>query len=196
MTDLEKILIVRFSSIGDIVLASPLIRCLRKKFPHAQIDFLVKSQFSELVKYNPHLSSVIELKSSERDELRSLKKQIREQRYDAILDIHNSNRSRYLRLFCGAKHIRVVNKRAFVRFMLVKFKQHWYPKNIPSIAERYLETVKMFGVEDDGEHLEIFIPDEQSSAVTGLLSKYHLDKYEHVVGIVPVAKHFTKRWLP
>ena len=132
----------------------------------------------------------------EREELRALKRRIREQRYDAILDIHNSNRSRYLRLFSGTRHLRVVNKRAFARFMLVKFKQHWYQNNIPSIADRYLETAKLFGVEDDGEGLEVFIPDGQSSAVAGLLSKYRLDRYEHVVGIVPVARHLTKRWLP
>src|SRR5258706_15465705 len=103
MQTFAKILIIRFSSLGDIILASPLVRILRAAYPLAQIDFLVKSEYADILKMNPHLSSVIELKTTERAELRALKQQIRATRYDLLLDIHNSLRSRYLRLFSGAR---------------------------------------------------------------------------------------------
>src|SRR5437867_12704931 len=66
MPTLEKILIIRFSSIGDIILASPIVRALRRAYPNARIDFLVKSEYAELLQFNNRISSVIRLRSSER----------------------------------------------------------------------------------------------------------------------------------
>lgn len=194
MQNFHKILIIRFSSIGDIVLASPLIRVLRTNFPKAQIDFLVKSKYAELVRFNHHLSSVIELKTAESKELRALKEKIRQEQYDVIFDIHNSLRSRYLRMFSGAKVIAVIHKRVFERFMLIKFKWNFYKNAVP-VAQRYLETAESFGLHDDGKGLEIFIPDETLFSVSLMMSKYRLDRYNTVVGIAPSAKHNTKMWL-
>lgn len=193
MRAINKILIIRFSSIGDIILASPLIRALRAAHPDALIDFLVKSEYAELVRYNPHLSSIIELKTSEKEELKQLKLKIRSEHYDVIFDIHNSLRSRYLRKFSGAKHTSVVNKRLIARFARVNLKRNIYSKVI-SVADRYFETASAYGVRDDGKGLEIFIPDDTVSAVRALMSKYNLSRYERVVGFAPSAKHFTKRW--
>jgi lipopolysaccharide heptosyltransferase II len=195
MRALNKILIIRFSSIGDIVLASSLIRALRMSYPDALIDFLVKSEYAELVRFNPHLSSVITLRTSKMEELTDLRRRIGSERYDAIFDIHNSLRSRFLRLFSGAKHVSVVNKRVLPRFVLVKFKRNLY-NEVLSVANRYLETAAMYGVHDDGKGLEIFIPDDTASAVLAIMGKYNLTRYERVVGFAPAAKHYTKRWLP
>ncbi|HEV8537491.1 MAG TPA: lipopolysaccharide heptosyltransferase II [Bacteroidota bacterium] len=195
MPILEKILIIRFSSIGDILLASPLIRILRSTYPDAKIDFLVKSEYAELVKYNEHLTSVLELRTSEREELKLLKRKIRRERYTAIFDIHNSLRSRYLRIFSGAKYVRIVRKHALARFLLIHARKNLYPPPIVPVALRYLDTASTFGVEDDGNGLEVFIPDELCSSVSALLSKYRLEKHRLVAGFVPTSGHFTKRWL-
>lgn len=153
MHDVHKILIIRFSSIGDIVLASPLIRGLRAAYPEALIDFLVKSRYAELVRSNPQLSSVIELKTNELRELRVLRKKIRREQYDVVVDIHNSLRSRCVRLFSGARSTVVVNKRVFARMLLVKWKWNVYGRPV-SVADRYLETVSPIGVTNDRKGLE------------------------------------------
>lgn len=193
MDDPRKILIIRLSSIGDIVLASPLIRAIRAKHPAAQIDFLVKSEFAELVKFSHHLSGVIELRSADRRELKDLKKRIRDEHYDVILDIHNSLRSRYLRMFSGARVVCVVNKRVAARFFLVKSKLNFYDRIVP-VAERYLESAARIGVTDDRRGLELFIPDETMFAVSSALGKYRFERYDTVIGFAPAAKHYTKRW--
>ena len=195
MRDLKKILIIRFSSIGDIVLASPLVRVLRKTYPNAQIDFLVKKEYAELVQFNPHLTSIIVLTSSEKEELKAFRDSIRASRYDLIIDLHNSLRSRYLRWFSGARYIRVVDKRVVARFLLVNFKWNFY-RGVLSVPDRYLETVKHIGVRDDGKGLEIFIPEETTMAVGAIRSKYKLEHFDTTLGIAPMAKHSTKRWLP
>lgn len=193
MLSIQKILIVRFSSLGDILLTSPLIRVLRAAFPKSQIDFVVKSEFAELVRFNHHLSSVIELKSSSNTELRALKSRIRQERYDIILDLHNSLRSRYLRLFSGAKSLAVVNKRIIQRFFLIHFKWNFYEEATP-VAERYLKTARHLGIQNDGKGLELFIPDEVQFSIASLMGKYRLDRYDSVVGIAPAARHNTKMW--
>lgn len=195
MRNLNKILVIRFSSMGDIVLASPLIRVLRAAFPTARIDFMVKREYAELLKCNPHLSSVIELRSEGRQDLQELRSRVRREHYDAIIDIHNSLRSRYVRTFVGARSVRVVDKRLVERFFLIWFRRDLYRGAVP-VAERYLETVRRFGIRDDGGGLEIFVPEEILQSVAALLDKYKLDRYATVLGMAPMARHFTKRWLP
>jgi heptosyltransferase-2 len=138
---------------------------------------------------------VIELRSDDRQELKALKEAVRRERYDAIIDLHNSLRSRYLRMFAGARSVRVVHKRVAERSLLVRFKLNFYHGVVP-VAERYLETARRFGVTDDGGPLEIWVPEEIVQSVSVLLGKYKLERYGAVIAMAPMAKHFTKRWLP
>ncbi len=193
MRSLDKILIIRFSSLGDIILASPLVRILRAAYPLARLDFLVKAEYAEILKFNPHLSAVVELKTSDREELRTMKRRIRDERYDAILDIHNSLRSRYLRFFSGAGKVRVVDKRIARRCALIAFRWNMYRSVVP-VTERYLETVRSFGLHDDGLGPEIYVPEETAASVRSMMEKYRLDRSEAVLGMAPGARHFTKRW--
>jgi lipopolysaccharide heptosyltransferase II len=190
----NKTLVIRFSSIGDVVLASPLVRVLHKRFPSSQIDFMVRKEYSELIRYNPNLNRTFEFDTQEGfQELRRLKEIIRHEKYDLIIDIHNSLRSRYIRSFSGAKEVVVINKRIFARTMLVKLKKNYY-RDIVSVADRYIEPVGIYGIENDAQGLEIFIPDEITCKVSEKMSSLKLHQFERVVGFCPSAKHATKRW--
>ncbi|MGD1046521.1 MAG: lipopolysaccharide heptosyltransferase II [Bacteroidota bacterium] len=189
-----KTLVIRLSSIGDIVLASPLIRIFRKQFPLSQIDFVVRKEYAELVRYNPNISTIIEFDAvGGFGELQRLKENIRRERYDLILDIHNSLRSRYLRFLSGAKKTSVIDKRVIARTMLVWCKKNFY-RNIVSVADRYIETAKQYGMENDNKGLELFIPDEIRFKVAEKLTSFNLHRFEKVVGFCPSAKHATKCW--
>lgn len=192
---MNKILIIRFSSLGDIVLTSPLVRSLRAQFPFAQIDFLVKEEYADLVKFNPNLSSVIEMRRGDWDELQTVVNQVQSEKYDLLVDLHNSLRSRYIRVLSKAHRKVVVNKRAVARFMLVNFKRNFYDGIIP-VAERYLETCASFGVRSDGNGPEVFVPEQTIETMATFAAKLKLEKYKIVLGVAPTAKHFTKRWLP
>lgn len=193
--DLGKILIIRLSSIGDILLTTPLLRSLRKQFPDSQIDFLVKSEYSELLRFNPWCSRIIEIDSRIDRNLNDVSNGIRNEHYDLLLDLHNSIRSRYIRFFSEAKKIRVVNKYVVPRFILVHTKKNFYPGIVP-VAERYLAAAKDFGVSDDGEGLEIFIPSEVSNSLRARLLESGVDPAAGMMAIAPAARHRTKMWLP
>ncbi len=192
---MKKILVIRLSSFGDIVLASPLLRALRTTYPLAQVDFLVKSQYADLVKFNPYITSVLEMRVGDWSELQLLLNRIQAERYDLVVDLHNSLRSRYIRLLSKATRTVVINKRVFARFALVKFKINLYKAVIP-VTERYFETCEPFSVQDDNKGLEVFVPDQTIETISSFMSKYKLERYKVVVGFAPAAKHATKRWLP
>ena len=194
MINPEKILIIRLSSIGDIVLATPLARVLRVRFPSSHIDFLVRKEYAELVRYNKNLDRIVEFDTKTGfSGLRTLKKQLRAEHYVIVLDIHNSLRSRYLRILLGAENVVVVNKRIFARTMLVKFKKNYY-RGLVSVVDRYIETVNTFGVRNDNAGLEMHVPDEMRARVKKRMAVLGVDRNKKIIGFCPSAKHATKCW--
>jgi len=194
MENPHNILIIRFSSIGDVLLATPLIRILREKFPNASIDFIVRREYAELLQHNPYLSHLIVFDSSEGfKSLRKLKNELKHASYDIVLDIHNSIRSRYLRK-CLRFPVRTIHKRILQRFLLIHCKWNFYNGIVP-VAERYLETASCLGIENDGKGLDIFLPQEINARVETQLREDVKSK-NVVIGICPTARHKTKEWLP
>ena len=191
----NKTVVFRLSSIGDIVLTSPLLRVLRGAAgPKTRIDFVVKKEFAELVKFSHRLSVVHELDDSRGfPALQELKETLRAEQYDLVIDLHSSLRTIYLRNFCNTKEVLTIDKRLYERWQLVHFKRNIYGENV-HVADRYIESVKDFGVSNDGKGLELFIPDEIQFGVSGKMAKLRLNEFEKVLGVCPGAKHFTKRW--
>ena len=193
VSDFNKILIVRFSSVGDVVLASPAIRLLRARFPEAQIDFVTRKEYAPLLRHNHNLNFTFEYDAAtEFSGLQELKRRLRAEQYDLTVDLHNSLRSRYLRSVRGVETA-TIDKRIYERTMLVKFKNNLY-KEIVTVADRYIEPLKKFGIANDGKGLELHIPDEVLFEVSGKISTLQLNRFERVLGICPFAKHLTKRW--
>ncbi len=191
----QKILVIRLSSIGDIVLTSPLLRIIRKKVgDNARIDFAIKKEFSELVKSSHHISVVHELDTSVGFKgLKELKGKIQIEKYDLIVDLQNNLRSIYVRNLIGVSDVVSVNKMIWERIQLVYFKKNIYPKIFP-VSERYISTLQEYGIEDDGKGLEIFIPDEIQFGIASKIATLKLKNYEKTIALCPGAKHNTKRW--
>lgn len=187
----KKILIIRLSSIGDVLLTTPLIRFLRREFQNAQIDFLVKSQYQELLVHNPHLDKIYtyDQKTGFKG-LRQLKKELQKQGYDQIIDLHRNLRSFYLRsLYKGAKVVKF-QKMALRRFLLVHFKLNLY-RNITPVSQRYLNSLDS---KDDRLGLELFIPLDVRGRIHRRLGTRGLDPNGLVIGFAPGAGFWTKRW--
>lgn len=173
-----KILVIRLSSIGDIVLATPLIRCLRNKLPSAQIDFIVKEKYSETLSANPYISNLVLFENN----IFELVRRVRKEKYDLIIDIHNNFRSFLLTLFSGSKILRYKNY-LLQRFFLVELGINLYKEKIP-VFRRYLNTAEPLGISYDNKGLNFFIDEK----IKGQMSFYPN------IGICPVAVWKTKRW--
>lgn len=191
----KKILIIRLSSIGDIILVSPLIRLVRKRFPQANIDMVVGAEFEELISFNPNLNRVILFnRQTGLRGLLKLCKKIRQERYDLIIDLHKKIRSFLICLTSGAKQRASYNKHSFLRFLLVKFKINRY-SDIPFTSNLYLKSLQRFDIEDDGQGLDLYITPSKERVILDLLRRKGISKEDILIGLAPGAHWYTKRWL-
>ncbi|MDA0987005.1 MAG: glycosyltransferase family 9 protein [Bacteroidetes bacterium] len=191
----QKILVIRLSSIGDIILSSPLLRTLRKKVGNnARIDFVVKKEFAELVKFNHHISITHELDTALGFKgLQELKNQLQKENYELVIDLQNNFRSIFLRNLIGLTDVVQVDKLIWKRMQLVYFKRNIFNGIIP-VPIRYLKTLNGYEVFDDGKGLEVFVPDEIQFSVSGKIASLKLNQYEKTIALCPGAKHATKKW--
>ncbi len=194
---IQKILIIRLSSLGDVLLASPLLRQLREKFPTAQIDFLTRPEYSDLFRYNPHLTRVLLFDTTHSfGYLWHWRARIGREGYDTILDIHNSLRSNILTRVPGFRtRIYRIRKNQWIRFLLVRFKINLYLKfhrRILPVWEKYMRTAFSLGVRDADGHLELFLSPESEKTAVEFFN--HLPGAGWEIAVAPGARHFTKRW--
>src|SRR5476651_1525475 len=94
-----KILVIRFSSMGDIIYTTPVVRCLKKQLPGSEIHFLTKPAFKYIYDNNPYVDKLLLLK----DTLFETIKEIKAEQYDYIIDLHNNLRTRLIKLNTGIK---------------------------------------------------------------------------------------------
>lgn len=190
----NKILILRLSSIGDILLTFPLIKALRTRFPNAEINYVVKKQYAELVSANPHIGRIITFdKNDGWTGLREIKRSIRVKGFDLILDIHRNIRSWYLRKWLIGSKVLKYRKYLLRRWLLVLTKINLY-KNPVSLIERYLDTVKRLGIETKDHSLEVYIPHQVITRVNEILRQQIHAGISRIAAFCPGAGFSTKRW--
>jgi ADP-heptose:LPS heptosyltransferase len=193
---IKKILLIRMSSIGDVILTSPLIRQLRKNFPEAQLDYLVRTEYADLIKYNPHVTHTLQYDiQTERKGLRELREYLKRQGYDAVFDLHCNFRSAFLRRFSSKPILLKINKNRVIRLLLTKLNINLYKKiyeHPPSIAEKYLKAGSKLTHVNNDVRLELFLPQKIADKGKQLWRKLEYENFGLI--IAPGARHFTKRW--
>ena len=149
---MAKFLIIRFSSIGDIVLTTPVIRCLRKQYPEAEIHFLTKYAFKGILDNNPYINKVHTLD----DSFELMLHELAVEEYDYIIDLHHNLRT--LRIKRHLKKVKSFsfNKLNVEKFVLTNFKINTLPKK--HIVDRTLDCISSLAVVNDGMGLDYFIP--------------------------------------
>lgn len=193
-TNINKILVFRLSSIGDIILTTALLRCLRNEFPHAQIDFVVKKQFAPILRCVPYISNVIELDTKQGFVgIESLKNQLHANHYDAMLDIHKNWRSFYIRKTINANCTYTFNKHVFRRWVLTTFHKDIY-KEVRPVYLRFIDAAAPIGVKPDGEGTELIVPQDILQSVDNIYATNHLDISKPIIAFCPGASFTNKQW--
>jgi ADP-heptose:LPS heptosyltransferase len=177
-----KFLIIRFSSIGDIVLTTPLVRCLKKQVPGAVIHYLTKKSFAGIIENNRYVDKAHYLE----DDLSETISELKAEKFDQVIDLHHNIRSlkvkRALKLPSHAFH-----KLNIQKWLLTTFKINIIPD--VHIVDRYLQTVESFEVINDEQGLDYFIPDHDRVKENDIPAG-HLAGY---IGIVIGASYNTKK---
>lgn len=178
---MKKILLIRFSSIGDIVLTTPVIRCLRHQLPEVQLHVLTKASYRSIYAANPYIDKVYELSSNMKELVTSL----REEHYDFIVDLHKNWRS---------LRVRMALRRPSASFPKLDFQKFLYTKlkigKLPPvhIVDRYFKAVEKLGVHNDGQGLDFFFNEGDEMHYEDLPETFR----DGFVAVVIGGQHTTK----
>jgi len=150
----KKILVIRFSSIGDIVLTSPLVRCLKRQLPQVELHFLTKKQNAGILTANPYIDQLHLFEGDLKATIRVLKSE----QFDFVVDLHSNIRSGIVRKSLAVRS-QVFKKMNLEKWLFTTFKMNRLKGQ--HIVDRYLKTVEELGVVNDGEGLDFFIANDQ-----------------------------------
>lgn len=178
-----RVLIVRFSSLGDVVLTTPLLRAIRARHPRADTTFVVRSRYADLLAGNPAVTRVVALAPGE--PLRALVRRLGEPAYDARIDLQDSWRSRRLRRLLGGTW-GVVNRPRLARLALIWLGANLYRDRVPA-AEQFFEAASALDVRPDGGPAAVFPTADDEARAAALVP-------EGAVALVPGARWASKRW--
>lgn len=170
-----KFLIIRFSSIGDIVLTTPVIRCLKKQVPDAEVHFLTKKSFTNIVESNPYIDRIITLGNDWNRMIDALKAE----HYDYIIDLHHNLRTLRIKRTLKVKSFSF-DKLNIQKWLLTALKINVLPKL--HIVDRNLSTLSSFGVLNDGKGLDYFIPDKYKVKDKDIPASHHFGYIGIVIG--------------
>lgn len=177
-----KFLILRFSSIGDIVLTTPVVRCLKKQMPEAEIHYFTKSKFEFLLSDNPYIDKVWLLDKSASEVLSQLKNE----KFDYIIDLHRNIRTLRIKWTLGVPSFSF-EKLNVQKWLMTQFKINYLPAT--HIVDRCLDTLKTFNISNDGEGLDYFIPYKDQVELDWLPETHRKSYVAYAIG----GQHFTKK---
>lgn len=185
-----NVLALRFSSIGDILLTTPLLRAIRHSHPGARVTVLTKREHVPLLSHNPHVDRVLGVPPGR--SLLRVAAELRGDRYTHLLDLHDNLRSRVLRILVPGPW-QSYPKHRLARALLIRAKQNRYRDRRP-VPERYFSAARDLRVTPDGAPPEFFLGAEAGEEVSAWLASVGLDSEPNVIAIAPGAAHATKRW--
>jgi len=177
-----KFLVIRFSSIGDIVLTTPVVRCLKLQRPDIEIHFLIKPQFKSVMANNPYIDKIHVLQQ----DWSAMIEELRAENFDQVIDLHHNLRT--LRVKKALKvPSRSFNKLNIEKFIYTRFKLNIMPK--VHVVDRYMETVAPFGVKNDGAGMDYFIAPSEEIKLQDIPASHHAGYIALIIG----ANYYTKK---
>lgn len=176
-----KILVIRLSSMGDVIYTTPVVRCLKLQLPEAEVHFLTKPLFKYIYEGNPYVDKLLLLHKN----LSETIQEIKVEKYDYLIDLHNNLRTSIIKIKTGIP-ASIYKKQPLQKWLFLKWRINLISKK--HLVERYLETVAFLGIKNDGQPINYYL--KQPYQLPDLLPVSHQNKF---VVFVIGATHFTKR---
>jgi ADP-heptose:LPS heptosyltransferase len=187
---MTKILVIRFSSIGDIVLTTPVVRNLKQQLADCTVHYCTRSQYMGLLQNNPYIDKIFCLHSS----LKTLADSLKKENYDYVLDLHHNFRTLKLKTLMGLANWQG-NKTEYVSFNKLNIEKWLYVNfkldTMPAvhIVDRYMETTQHLGIINDQQGLDFFIPPADEVPLNSLPISHQQGYVAYAMG----AQHYTKK---
>lgn len=181
-----KILILRLSSIGDIVLTQPVPQLLRENYPNATIDFLTKPAYQGVVEAFGCIDNIYLWQDKQ-----AVLKTIRKQKYDLLVDLHAKLNTFIIKILCGARKIITVNKKHWYRQALTK---KIVKKPNQAMSHIYQQTLEKINLQSDSRFPKLHPDLNLREQTDKLLTAAGINRNKHLIGVFPGALHYNKRY--
>jgi len=152
---LKKVLIIRFSSIGDIILTTPVLRCIKQQLG-VEVHYLTKKSFSGLLQHNPYVDA---LHCIDKEIGPELIEKLKAEQFDFLVDLHGNWRSLRIKKALGLPS-KTFAKLNLQKWLLIHLGIDLMPRQ--HVADRYLDTLTHIGVSNDHKGLDYFMAPETS----------------------------------
>ncbi len=190
-----SILVVRFSSLGDVLLTTPVLRAIRAHWPQAHLAFLTRERFAPLLEGNPHLDELIRLpEGATARELAARCRELARRRWTILADLHRSLRSSLVRKLVPAQYKLVYSKLITKRTLLIYGRMDRYGPHPLAVPERYARPLERFGVRLDQLPAELHLSDQDHAPVAAAIASRWPDTPENFLTVAPGAAWPIKRW--
>jgi len=183
---MNKILIIRLSSLGDVVLTQPVVEVLKDNYPHISIDYLTKPAYIEVVKAFGDIDHIYLWKDKKK-----VIHQLNKNRYDFIIDLHDKTNTFFIKRFVRAGRKITYRKLHWRRWLITK---KIIKSSNPLMVNLYLAVLKKVGLvkKDIFPHLQV--DDAHHSKIERVLREIGINKDHRVIGIFPGTLHQTKQY--
>lgn len=173
--EIKKVLIIRFSSIGDIAWTSPVVRCVKKQIPGVELHYCTKMRYKSMVEASPYIDKIFYLEES----LNKLISQLKKEQYDFVIDLHRNIRTFLIKMNLKTKS-KAYDKLRVRRFLYTNFQIDLMPNC--HVVDRYFEAAAPLGIKNDGEGLDYFIPEKDEVEVEWLPETHRNGYVAFVIG--------------
>jgi ADP-heptose:LPS heptosyltransferase len=177
-----KILVIRFSSIGDVILTTPLMRCVKQQLDGTEIHYLTKEAYQQILEHNPFIDRLFCYNKHNSKTVASLKNE----NYDYVIDLQKNLRSKKLCMALGRPSFSFP-KLNIRKWLLVNFKINLLPQI--HIVDRYFMALNKFGVKNDNAGLDFFFGPDDEKAINILPENFKAGYLTITCG----SRHFTKQ---
>jgi len=200
-----KILIIRLSSLGDVILTTPLLKAVKELYPGSKLDYCTKAEYADVIRHNPNVDGIIETDNDLTfNKLKTLKGLLKGNNYDVIIDAHNKLNTFYIRLFLAGKKLKL-KKYSIRKFLLINFKINLM-KSLPPIIQRNVNIINpLFRGVDGAGGLpaagrgvapEISTDFASSKKIADFFKNLNIQNNRKLICIIPSSKHYTKTYPP
>ncbi|GAC1343348.1 MAG: lipopolysaccharide heptosyltransferase II [Myxococcales bacterium] len=197
--DLRRILVIRLTALGDVLLATPAVRALREAHPRARIDWLTQAAYAPLLEGLPFVDQVLRYeRSRDRGVAGTLRlfRTLRARGYDAVVDLQRKPRTAIIAAASGAGVRTAAHRRTF-RGLLAAGMGRDRPLRGPHQTVRYASAVAPLGAgQGVPGPLQIGLSPAVRAEAEAEVDKLLGGPRQPMVALAPGAAHATKRWSP
>lgn len=187
-----KILIIRFSSIGDLTQALSIPSLIHQHTPHTEIHFVTRQDLADLLENNPHIQKIWRLDRKQGfSGLWKMIQELKKENFTHIYDAHNNLRSLMIRLFVPAQHKLTRPMMRFKRFMLIRFQKNYFEKPFSGQRDLLKPLEKWSYPFQLPPPPQLFLTVEEKASAQEILARHQIGSF---VALAPSAAYFLKRW--